>query len=105
MPGSECSIRPPTCCCNICFSCHSYLQGCILDFLKLMSDPDRHVRRAAVVALSAVAYNKPQLVAGHLPTLLPMLYDQTHIKEDMIRTVDLGPFKHKVGQCTNNGGG
>jgi hypothetical protein len=29
------------------------LQDCLLDFLMLMSDPDRHVRKAAVVALSA----------------------------------------------------
>eukprot|EP00798_Chlamydomonas_sp_ICE-L_P008748 gene8748-33609_t len=57
---------------------------------------DRHVRRAAVVSLSALAYQKQVLVVGQMSQLLPMLYAQTVIREDMIRTVDLGPFKHKI---------
>ncbi|KXZ56874.1 hypothetical protein GPECTOR_1g789 [Gonium pectorale] len=68
----------------------------LLRFLLLLSDPDRHVRRAAVVALSGCAHAKPGLVVGHLPQLLPLLYAQTVVREDMIRTVDLGPFKHKI---------
>lgn len=71
-------------------------QDCLLDFLKLIGDEDRHVRKAAVVALSAVAHHKPELVAVHLPALLPLLYDQTVTKPELVRTVDLGPFKHKV---------
>jgi hypothetical protein len=44
-------------------------------------------------------HGKPGLVAsgGALGRLLPLLYAQTVIRADMIRTVDLGPFKHKVG--------
>ncbi|MCD9639896.1 Cullin-associated NEDD8-dissociated protein 1 [Datura stramonium] len=55
-----------------------------------------HVRRAAVLALSTAAHNKPNLIKGLLPELLPLLYDQTIIKKELIRTVDLGPFKHTV---------
>ncbi|KAK4402032.1 Cullin-associated NEDD8-dissociated protein 1 [Sesamum angolense] len=55
-----------------------------------------HVRRAAVLALSTAAHNKPNLIKGLLPELLPLLYDQTVIKKELIRTVDLGPFKHTV---------
>ncbi|GIL42737.1 hypothetical protein Vafri_669 [Volvox africanus] len=65
-------------------------------FLLLMCDEDRHVRRAAVVALSGCAHAKPGLVVGGLDQLLPLLYAQTRVREDMIRTVDLGPFKHKI---------
>uniref|UniRef100_A0A383V8K4 TATA-binding protein interacting (TIP20) domain-containing protein n=1 Tax=Tetradesmus obliquus TaxID=3088 RepID=A0A383V8K4_TETOB len=72
------------------------LKDCLLDFLMLMKDPDRHVRKAAVVALSAVVHHKPGLVAAGLEQLLPLLYDQTAIKPEMIRTVDLGPFKHRI---------
>jgi hypothetical protein len=61
------------------------LQDCLLDFLMLMSDPDRHVRKAAVVALSAVVHHKPGLVAAGLEQLLPLLYDQTEIKPEMVR--------------------
>ncbi|PIA55279.1 hypothetical protein AQUCO_00800179v1 [Aquilegia coerulea] len=68
----------------------------ISSFLMLIKDHDRHVRRAAVLALSTAAHNKPNLIKGHLPELLPLLYDQTVVKQELIRTVDLGPFKHIV---------
>jgi len=63
-----------------------------------MADEDRHVRRAAVVSLSAVAHQKAGLVAGGgvLGGLMAGLYAQTAVREDLIRTVDLGPFKHKI---------
>lgn len=59
-------------------------QDCLLDFLKLMGDPDRHVRKAAVVALSAVVHHKAALVTGGLPELMPLLLDQTVIKPEMV---------------------
>ncbi|XP_010912657.1 cullin-associated NEDD8-dissociated protein 1 [Elaeis guineensis] len=68
----------------------------ISSFLMLIKDNDRHVRRAAVLALSTAAHNKPNLIKGLLPELLPLLYDQTVVKQELIRTVDLGPFKHVV---------
>ncbi|KAK4476806.1 hypothetical protein RD792_015966 [Penstemon davidsonii] len=68
----------------------------ISSFLMLIKDHDRHVRRAAVLALSTAAHNKPNLIKALLPELLPLLYDQTVIKKELIRTVDLGPFKHTV---------
>ncbi|XP_022929375.1 cullin-associated NEDD8-dissociated protein 1 [Cucurbita pepo subsp. pepo] len=68
----------------------------IASFLMLIKDHDRHVRRAAVLALSTFAHNKPNLVKGLLSELLPLLYDQTIVKQELIRTVDLGPFKHVV---------
>ncbi|KAJ1427075.1 TATA-binding protein interacting [Sesbania bispinosa] len=68
----------------------------ISSFLMLIKDNDRHVRRAAVLALSTFAHNKPNLIKGLLPDLLPLLYDQTIVKQELIRTVDLGPFKHIV---------
>uniref|UniRef100_A0A7N0ZXV2 Cullin-associated NEDD8-dissociated protein 1 n=1 Tax=Kalanchoe fedtschenkoi TaxID=63787 RepID=A0A7N0ZXV2_KALFE len=68
----------------------------ISSFLMLIRDHDRHVRRAAVLALSTAAHNKPNLIKGLLPELLPLLYDQTVVKQELIRTVDLGPFKHTV---------
>ena len=46
--------------------------------------------------LSTTAHYKPALIVGQLPGLLPQLYEQTVINEALIRTVDLGPFKHKI---------
>jgi cullin-associated NEDD8-dissociated protein 1 len=72
------------------------IQPVISSFLMLIKDEDRHVRRAAVSALSTAAHNKPNLIKGLLQELLPLLYEQTVVKQELIRTVDLGPFKHTV---------
>lgn len=53
----------------------------------------QHVRRAAVLALSTAAHNKPNLVKGLLPELLPLLYDQTMIKVISFLTVVLFMFE------------
>ena len=58
--------------------------------------PRRHVRRAAVQVLSTAAHTKPALVVEHLPAALPLLYAQTAVNKALIRTVDLGPFKHQI---------
>ncbi|KAL8156094.1 hypothetical protein AgCh_001253 [Apium graveolens] len=52
----------------------------ISSFLMLINDQDWNVRRAAILTLSAAAQNKPTLVKGLLPELLPQLYGQTMIK-------------------------
>ena len=46
--------------------------------------------------LSSAAHSKAALVAQHLPGVMPRVYAQTVINESLIRTVDLGPFKHKI---------
>ncbi|KAG0447262.1 hypothetical protein HPP92_028449 [Vanilla planifolia] len=57
----------------------------------------QHVRRAAVLALSTAAHNKPNLIKGLLLEMLQFfLYDQTIVKQELITTMDLGPFKHNV---------
>ena len=54
------------------------------------------MRRAAVQTLSTAAHVKPGLLGGQLSGLLPALYAQTVVDPSLIRTVDLGPFKHKI---------
>ena len=56
----------------------------------------RGVRKAAVQMLSSAAHSKASLVSGQLPAVLPQLFQQTAIDVGLIRTVDLGPFKHKI---------
>ena len=58
--------------------------------------PRSIVRKAAVQMLSSAAHSKAALVAEHLPAVMPRLYAQTVINAALIRTVDLGPFKHKI---------
>lgn len=64
--------------------------------LGRMDDEDVGVRRAAVGLLTQVVHNKPSLVVDALPGVLPGLFLQTHPNPALVRTVDLGPFKHKI---------
>ncbi|KAJ7644420.1 armadillo-type protein [Roridomyces roridus] len=68
----------------------------LVDFLSLMLDEDLTVRRLALSALNSAARTKPHLIRDHLPSLLPSLYKETVINPDLIRTVQMGPWTHKV---------
>ncbi|KAM7353038.1 cullin-associated and neddylation-dissociated 1 isoform 1-T1 [Cochliomyia hominivorax] len=65
-------------------------------FLFLLRDPEPSVRRVALVAFNSAVHNKPSLVRDLLPTLLPWLYSETKVKSELIREVEMGPFKHTV---------
>lgn len=54
------------------------------------------MRKAAVQTLSGAAHAKPALIADRLEGVLPQLYAQTAVDPSLVRTVDLGPFKHKI---------
>ncbi|KAI0344168.1 ARM repeat-containing protein [Trametopsis cervina] len=72
------------------------LGSVIMDFLSLIADADLTVRRLALSALNSAARTKPHLIRDHLPTILPTLYQETVIKSELIRTVQMGPWTHKV---------
>ncbi|GIY90141.1 cullin-associated NEDD8-dissociated protein 1 [Caerostris darwini] len=72
------------------------LRGCIGDFLKTLKDPDLNVRRVALVAFNSAAHNKPSLIRDLLDTTLPELYNETKVRKELIREVEMGPFKHTV---------
>ncbi|KAL6300990.1 TIP120-domain-containing protein [Sparassis latifolia] len=80
-------------------SANSYdelLNSLLMDFLSLITDSDLTVRRLALQALNSAARSKPHLIRDHLPTILPNLYMETVINPDLIRTVQMGPWTHKV---------
>lgn len=72
------------------------LRPITVDFLALMEDPNMSIRQVALGALTSAIHNKPHLLLPHLSRLLPLLYKETVINERLIRTVQMGPFKHKV---------
>ncbi|KAI8983266.1 ARM repeat-containing protein [Trametes punicea] len=72
------------------------LGSVIMDFLSLLSDSDLTVRRLALSALNSAARSKPHLIRDHLPALLPSLYKETVVNPDLVRTVQMGPWTHKV---------
>ncbi|CAI9623879.1 unnamed protein product [Staurois parvus] len=74
----------------------SLLKNCIGDFLKPLQDSDPNVRRVALVMFNSAAHNKPSLVRKLLNSVLPPLYNETKVRKELIREVEMGPFKHTV---------
>ncbi|XP_042679425.1 cullin-associated NEDD8-dissociated protein 1-like [Centrocercus urophasianus] len=72
------------------------LKGCIGNFLKTLQDSDLNVRRVALAMFNSAAHNKPSLIRDLLNTLLPSLYNETKVRRELIREVEMGPFKHTV---------
>lgn len=72
------------------------LKQCIGKFLYALKDPEPSVRRVALIAFNSAVHNKPSLVRDLLPELLPHLYSETAVRKDLIREVEMGPFKHTV---------
>ncbi|KAF1542725.1 Cullin-associated NEDD8-dissociated protein 1, partial [Eudyptula albosignata] len=72
------------------------LKGCIGDFLKTLQDPDLNVRRVALAMFNSAAHNKPSLIRDLLNVVLPSLYNETNVRRELIREVEMGPFKHTV---------
>ncbi|CAF0993475.1 unnamed protein product [Rotaria sordida] len=72
------------------------LKGYIKDFLNGLEDKDIDVRRVALVMFNSAAHNKPMLIRDLLKELLPKLYNETRVRPELIREVEMGPFKHTV---------
>uniref|UniRef100_A0A673A3V2 Cullin-associated and neddylation-dissociated 1 n=1 Tax=Sphaeramia orbicularis TaxID=375764 RepID=A0A673A3V2_9TELE len=68
----------------------------VSDFLKTLEDPDLNVRRVALVTFNSAAHNKPSLIRELLDSVLPQLYNETKVRKELIREVEMGPFKHTV---------
>ena len=62
----------------------------------MLSDDDLENKRLALSALNSAAHNKPDIILPHLTHLLPSVIKETHIRPELVREVQMGPFKHKV---------
>ncbi|KAK6350222.1 hypothetical protein TWF696_006458 [Orbilia brochopaga] len=75
----------------------AYLKPVVADLLvSMLNDPSLDNRKLALTALNSAAHNKANLVKANLASLLPLVYQETVIKPELIREVQMGPFKHKV---------
>ncbi|KAF3930696.1 hypothetical protein ABW19_dt0208445 [Dactylella cylindrospora] len=75
----------------------AYLKPVVTDLLvTMLSDPNLDNRKLALTALNSAAHNKAKLVKANLSSLLPLVYQETVVKPELIREVQMGPFKHKV---------
>jgi cullin-associated NEDD8-dissociated protein 1 len=73
----------------------------VFEFLLLLKDNDAQVRKATLSTLNAAAYFKPSFIRLKLQEILPLLYSETIIREELIKIVEMGPFKHRVDSGEN----
>ncbi|WWC85910.1 uncharacterized protein L201_000780 [Kwoniella dendrophila CBS 6074] len=74
----------------------------IVEFLSLMRDSNLIVRRLSLASLNSAIQHKPQLIVDKLNTLQPLLYDETYVKKELQREVQMGPFKAIVDDGLEN---
>ncbi|KAF2851444.1 cullin-associated NEDD8-dissociated protein-like protein [Plenodomus tracheiphilus IPT5] len=74
-----------------------YLRPIVVPMLvQMLSEPDLENRRLALMTFNSAMHNKPDIILPALDQLLPLAMKETVIKPELIREVQMGPFKHKV---------
>ncbi|XP_022354023.1 cullin-associated NEDD8-dissociated protein 2 isoform X4 [Enhydra lutris kenyoni] len=72
-----------------------HTRSTVITAVKFLISDQPHPIDPLLKSLSAV-HNKPSLVRDLLDDILPLLYQETKIRRDLIREVEMGPFKHTV---------
>lgn len=62
----------------------------------MLSDNDLGNHRLALTTLNSTIHNKKEIIMPYLGELIPAVIGDTHIKPELIREVQMGPFRHKV---------
>lgn len=74
-----------------------YLRPILTSVLTgILNDSGLENRRLALTTLNAATHNKPDLILPQLGHLLPLVMKESNIKPELVREVQMGPFKHKV---------
>ena len=74
----------------------SALSPALPAFFPLLSDTSLSVQRQALLTFTSLMHSHPPLVQPHLSLLLPLLYPPLVPSASHVRTVNLGPFQHRV---------
>lgn len=62
----------------------------------MLNDPNIENRRLALSTLNSATHNKPDIILPLLGSLVPFVMKDSKPDPDLIREVQMGPFKHKV---------
>lgn len=66
------------------------------DIIELASDSEHQIRQFAIESLISISHNIPDLIKNEIDTLLKIISSEVEVKKELIKEVDLGPFKHKI---------
>ena len=64
--------------------------------INMLHERDLGNHRLALTTLNSAMHNKMKILLPHLGELIPAVFGDTQIKTELIREVQMGPFKHKV---------
>lgn len=64
--------------------------------VTMFNDQDLVNRRLGLGALNSAAQHKSNFVLPQISTLLPLVIRESRPRPDLVREVQMGPFKHKV---------
>ena len=64
--------------------------------VMMLNDPDLANRRLGLGALNSATQHKSTFVLPQISTLLPLVIRESRLRPDLVREVQMGPFKHKV---------
>ena len=62
----------------------------------MLNDASLENRRLALTTLNSATTNKSDIILPHLAQLIPLVIKESKTNPDLIREVQMGPFKHKV---------
>lgn len=62
----------------------------------MLGDSDLGNHRLALTTVNSAIHNKTDLVLPHISQLLPAIMEDSRVKPELVREVQMGPFKHKV---------
>lgn len=65
-------------------------------FLSLLNDPEVSVRHASLLTFNYIVTHRTLIIKPLLHKYIPILYNETKIKPELITVVEIGPFKHNV---------
>ncbi|KAK9463277.1 armadillo-type protein [Lipomyces oligophaga] len=68
----------------------------VSDIVSNLEDPDLDNRRADMAAVASVAQDFPSMLVPYVSVVVARLVEDTKTRPELIREVQMGPFKHKV---------
>lgn len=73
----------------------THLRNVTGTFIQLIGDKDVSVAKNAVQAVNAIAKSRPSVLLPHIAVATSLIYPRTAKDKELVRIVDLGPFKHE----------
>lgn len=72
------------------------LSALLPDIIQLTGDAEHQIRQYTLESLISIAHHLPDLLRHEAETLFKVILGEVEVKKELIKEVDLGPFKHKI---------